>query len=303
MTGVNLMEFVFDKYSRGEPMPQGVQVSIECDRAQFSFDDKVDEAVLKALKLLATDEHPAIALALQNCGPHGPFVFNKYRLKDDNDPKVSVQLIQNGSIEVMKAHTQKDALRIAGRLFKAKTTLVLDHFESLRATEPAEVDAGALSQLLHPTPTWMAMPFGAERAGEPFADVHSERIAEIITTSANDLQKLCHAAASNAGWWGSVLRNQPDPRENPMCFSQKLMLVVSELAEAMEGDRKGLMDDHLPHLPMREVELADALIRIFDMAGAFGMNIGRAMAEKMAYNAQRADHKPAAREAEGGKKY
>ena len=37
------------------------------------------------------------------------------------------------------------------------------------------------------------------------------------------------------------------------------MLIVSEIAEAMEGERKDLMDDKLPHRKMAEVELADAL--------------------------------------------
>ena len=78
---------------------------------------------------------------------------------------------------------------------------------------------------------------------------------------------------------------------------------IKALETAMEGDRKGLKDDKLPHLDMREVELADAVIRIFDLAGAYGMRLGDAIAQKMAYNAQRADHKPEARAAAGGKAY
>ena len=34
----------------------------------------------------------------------------------------------------------------------------------------------------------------------------------------------------------------------------------------MEGARKDLMDTHLKHRSMMEVELADAIIRIFDLA-------------------------------------
>jgi hypothetical protein len=71
----------------------------------------------------------------------------------------------------------------------------------------------------------------------------------------------------------------------------------------MEGDRKNLMDDKLPHRPMREVELADAVIRIFDLAGAYGMDIAGAIVEKMAFNAVRPDHKIENRVAEGGKEY
>jgi hypothetical protein len=71
----------------------------------------------------------------------------------------------------------------------------------------------------------------------------------------------------------------------------------------MEGYRKGLMDDKLPHRKMIEVELADAVIRCFDLAGALGLDLAGAMAEKLAYNAMRADHKPENRAAEGGKKF
>ena len=105
----------------------------------------------------------------------------------------------------------------------------------------------------------------------------------------------CHDAAKN--WW------TPETLANPMCFSQKLCLIHSEISEAMEGDRKSLMDDHLPHRPMREVELADALIRIFDLAGAFGIDVAGALVEKLEYNAQRADHKLENRAKVGGKAY
>ncbi len=124
---------------------------------------------------------------------------------------------------------------------------------------------------------------------------------EAIAEAGNYLQNMCHGAARSAGWWSKVPADQAPA--DPLKFSNCLMLIVSELAESMEGDRKNLMDDHLPHRPMREVELADALIRIFDCAGAYYMDIGGAMAEKMAYNARRADHKPEARAAAGGKTY
>lgn len=116
------------------------------------------------------------------------------------------------------------------------------------------------------------------------------------------LQDICHGAARNAGWW-------TDPKtgesviDRPYNFSNKLMLIVSEVAEAMEGDRKGLQDDKLPHREMREVELADAVIRCFDLAGAYNMDLGAAISEKLAFNAQRPDHKIEARQATGGKSY
>lgn len=112
-----------------------------------------------------------------------------------------------------------------------------------------------------------------------------------------ELQDACHGDATRAGWWpAEVLRN-------PMCFAQKLCLVHSEISEAMEGDRKGLMDDKLPHRTMREVELADAVIRIFDLAGAYGMDLDGAIREKLAYNRSRIDHTPEHRAGVGGKRY
>lgn len=126
-------------------------------------------------------------------------------------------------------------------------------------------------------------------------------IADQALVGAMHLLELCHGLAAHSGWWGG--NGKPDPRDNPMCFSQKLMLCVSELAEAMEGDRKSLKDDHLTHRDMREVELADTVIRIFDLAGAYKMDLAGAIIEKLAYNQARADHKPQNREKEGGKTY
>lgn len=122
-----------------------------------------------------------------------------------------------------------------------------------------------------------------------------------VYDAAFDLQEACHGAAKAAGWWRQV--DDATCLDNPLLFSNKLMLVVSELGEAMEGDRKSKMDDHLPHRPMREVELADAVIRIFDLAGGFGLDLPGAIVEKLAYNKQRADHKLENRAKEGGKAY
>lgn len=113
----------------------------------------------------------------------------------------------------------------------------------------------------------------------------------------NEIANLVHQA--NINWWLDIRTKEPIQRN----VGELLMLTVSELAESMEGHRKGLMDDKLPHRPMFEVELADAIIRIFDLAAGMDLDLGGAFVEKMEYNAQRADHKHENRIKEGGKKY
>lgn len=121
--------------------------------------------------------------------------------------------------------------------------------------------------------------------------------ANAIAVAGNLLVDACHGASSAAGWWSGV-----DPRA-PGVVPTKLCLIHSEISEAMEGDRKGLRDDHLPHRSMLEVELADAVIRIADLAGALDLDLGGAIAQKLAYNSTRKDHRTEAREAKHGKRY
>lgn len=76
----------------------------------------------------------------------------------------------------------------------------------------------------------------------------------------NMLAKQIFNANVARGWWADMDRN----------FYQTLQLVNTEIAEATEGERKNLMDDHLPTRKMGEVELADAFIRLADLAGRYG---------------------------------
>lgn len=122
-------------------------------------------------------------------------------------------------------------------------------------------------------------------------------VADTINAIAADI----HASNRSRGWWTDLSTGEDITYTRNV--GELLCLVHSEISEAMEGHRKGLMDDKLPNRPMFEVELADAVIRIFDIAGAFNLDIGGAIVEKNKFNGERADHKPENRKKDGGKKY
>jgi NTP pyrophosphatase (non-canonical NTP hydrolase) len=113
----------------------------------------------------------------------------------------------------------------------------------------------------------------------------------------NDYAKECRKAYDK--WWR-------DPKTGELIERNKgelIALMHSELSETLEGVRKNSMDSHLPHRKAEEVELVDTLIRIFDYAGAYNLDLQGAYEEKMVYNANRADHSHKARLEDNGKKF
>jgi NTP pyrophosphatase (non-canonical NTP hydrolase) len=127
-------------------------------------------------------------------------------------------------------------------------------------------------------------------------------VVEVIATTMNNVSQIIHGMNDEAGWW-TDLSTGTSMKGNQLFVASKLLMIHSEISEATEAHRKNLNDDKLPHRSGVEVELADAMIRIFDLAGALGLDLGWAMIEKLAYNKERADHKVANRASEGGKTY
>ena len=86
-----------------------------------------------------------------------------------------------------------------------------------------------------------------------------------------------HDNASVHGWW-------EEPREDGTLIA----LIMSEAAEALEALRKGNgPDEHCPQFSGAEVELADVVIRIMDMAEARGWNVAGAIVAKHEFNKTR----------------
>ena len=89
-----------------------------------------------------------------------------------------------------------------------------------------------------------------------------------------EMQRQVHRTAVEHGWW-----------EAPRATGEVLMLVVTELAEAMEAYRTGNPEsDKLPGFSRMEEELADTIIRLLDLAEERGFRLEQAVLAKMAYN-------------------
>jgi NTP pyrophosphatase (non-canonical NTP hydrolase) len=84
--------------------------------------------------------------------------------------------------------------------------------------------------------------------------------------------------------------------DKPQETGTRLMLMVSEIAEGMEADRKDLMDDKIPEFTGLEAELADCIIRILDFSHEKKLKVAEAIVRKMAFNQTRPY-------LHGGKKY
>jgi NTP pyrophosphatase (non-canonical NTP hydrolase) len=133
---------------------------------------------------------------------------------------------------------------------------------------------------------------------------HTILVAPELAANIRGLQDACYRASYRCGWHNDLKTGLVrTAEENDALFPTRIALCHSELSEALEGHRKNLNDDKLPERKMAEVELADVIIRVCDLAGAMGYDLGGAVVDKLNYNASRQDHKPENRKAENGKAY
>ena len=92
---------------------------------------------------------------------------------------------------------------------------------------------------------------------------------EIKGQSLNALAQLCHSIAVEKGFWNEK-RN----------IGEALMLIVTELAEAMEAHRLQDQDNF-------NEEIADTFIRLLDLCGGLQIDIEEEIAKKSKKNKNR----------------
>ncbi len=116
-----------------------------------------------------------------------------------------------------------------------------------------------------------------------------------MSKTIGEWQKEVYALAAAKGWHERPMRDEQGTI-NPDVIGAKLMLVVSEVSEALEelrvwGSAMDMRDRDEQNNPCKpegfEVELADAVIRLLDMSEALGLDLERAMEIKHAYNRSR----------------
>lgn len=111
---------------------------------------------------------------------------------------------------------------------------------------------------------------------------------DIIVTAGLILTEACYGSAKKAGWHTDAETGMPHtPDQNHEMFPAKIAFAHGHLSEALKAHTLGMADPNLPLRLAAPVALADAVIAIFDLAGALHYDLGIIIAEKLAYNRRR----------------
>lgn len=106
--------------------------------------------------------------------------------------------------------------------------------------------------------------------------------------SLNEWSEKCYLASKSKGF------HNDENEDEASTVPRRLMLIVSELSEALEEQRSGhglneiYYNSDKPEKPEGfVVEIADAIIRIFDLCGKHGLDLDGAVQTKLKYNQSR----------------
>lgn len=108
-------------------------------------------------------------------------------------------------------------------------------------------------------------------------ECHGQHATDFVAAF-NDIAADHHDIMVSKGFW-----------EGERNDSETLMLIVTEIAEACEAIRHGNPpDDKVPEFSGLEAELADAVLRIMDLAQGRGLRVAEALIAKLEHNKTRA---------------
>ncbi|MDF1699582.1 MAG: hypothetical protein P1V36_00285 [Planctomycetota bacterium] len=118
-------------------------------------------------------------------------------------------------------------------------------------------------------------------------------VDDIIDVGLANLVGEAHSTAFDKGWWDAQTLPSQSETDYDLVLKtvpEKLALIHSEVSEALEAYREGENHTYLDARGKPEglpAELADVVIRVADLCGALGIDLGEAVMRKMAYNKTR----------------
>ncbi len=96
-------------------------------------------------------------------------------------------------------------------------------------------------------------------------------MGDLVPRTVTDWVRECHLVARKKGFW-----------EQDRNVGEMLMLVVSELGEAIEAHRRSYFG--MEQKDTFEDEIADTVIRLFDLCGGLGIDLEKQMEWKISFN-------------------